>query len=54
VMSDALLARVGPIVSVSPGRVERVEGAREPITVHRVLDVSDAPALHSGPGGDGQ
>lgn len=41
-LSDALLARVATVVTVTPGRVERVKGAREPVTVHRLLGVEDA------------
>lgn len=38
-LSAALLSRVSSIVSVSPGRPERVKGLSEPITVHRLLEV---------------
>jgi adenylate cyclase len=38
-MSEVLLARVSTLVRVAPGRQERVKGAREPITVHRLLEV---------------
>jgi sigma-B regulation protein RsbU (phosphoserine phosphatase) len=38
-LSDALLARVSSIVSVTPGRPERVKGLAEPITVYRLLEV---------------
>jgi len=38
-LSDALLARVSSIVSVTPGRQERVKGVSEPITVYRLLEV---------------
>jgi class 3 adenylate cyclase len=38
-LSDALLARVSSIVSVTPGRPERVKGLTEPITVYRLLEV---------------
>lgn len=41
-LSDALLARVSSIVSVAPGRQERVKGLDEPITVHRLLEVKGA------------
>jgi class 3 adenylate cyclase len=36
-MSDTLLARVSAVVDAGPGRVERVKGLREPVTVHRLL-----------------
>jgi adenylate cyclase len=39
-LSDALLLRVAPMVDVGPGRVERVKGASEPVTVHRLLGVA--------------
>ena len=42
-MSETLLARVASLVSVAPGRSERVKGASEPITVHRLLEVKAAP-----------
>ena len=42
-MSEALLARVSALVSVAPGRSERVKGSSEPITVHRLLEVKGAP-----------
>jgi class 3 adenylate cyclase len=38
-LSDALVARVASIISVTPGREERVKGVREPITVYRLLEV---------------
>jgi adenylate cyclase len=38
-LSPAMLSRVSSIVSVSPGRPERVKGLSEPITVHRLLEV---------------
>jgi class 3 adenylate cyclase len=38
-LSDPLLACVSSIVSVAPGRQERVKGASEPITVYRLLEV---------------
>jgi sigma-B regulation protein RsbU (phosphoserine phosphatase) len=38
-LSDTLLARVAPLVVVAPGRVERVKGVSEPVTVHRLLEV---------------
>jgi adenylate cyclase len=41
-LSDALLARVSSIVSVTPGRPERVKGQSEPITVYRLLEVKSA------------
>jgi adenylate cyclase len=43
-LSDALLAPVSSIVSVTPGRQERVKGIGEPITVHRLLEVKSVPA----------
>ncbi len=43
-LSDALLARVSSIVSVTPGRQERVKGVGEPITVYRLLEVKSASA----------
>jgi class 3 adenylate cyclase len=43
VLSDALLARVSSLVSVAPGRQERVKGASEPITVHRLLEAKEVP-----------
>jgi class 3 adenylate cyclase len=42
-LSEALLARVSSIVSVSPGRQERVKGLSEPITVYRLLEVKSGP-----------
>jgi adenylate cyclase len=42
-LSEALLTRVSSLVSVAPGRLERVKGASEPITVHRLLEVKAAP-----------
>lgn len=39
-VSDALLTRVAPFVDAGPGRAERVKGASEPVTVHRLLGVS--------------
>jgi adenylate cyclase len=41
-MSEALLARVSSLVSVTPGRQERVKGVSQPITVHRLLEVKGA------------
>jgi adenylate cyclase len=41
-LSEALLARVSSLVSVAPGRPERVKGASEPITVYRLLEVKAA------------
>jgi sigma-B regulation protein RsbU (phosphoserine phosphatase) len=38
-LSGTLVARVAPLVSVAPGRVERVKGVSEPVTVHRLLEV---------------
>lgn len=38
-LSDTLLARVSSIVSVTPGRQERVKGIAEPVVVHRLLEV---------------
>jgi sigma-B regulation protein RsbU (phosphoserine phosphatase) len=46
-LSDTLLARVAPLVSVAPGRTERVKGASEPVTVHRLLEVKGQVALPS-------
>jgi class 3 adenylate cyclase len=48
-ISEALLARVAASVNVGPGRVARVKGATEPVTVHRVLGVrpAGAPAVTS-------
>lgn len=43
-LSEALLARVSAVVSVAPGRQERVKGSSEPITVHRLLVVKGAPS----------
>jgi sigma-B regulation protein RsbU (phosphoserine phosphatase) len=44
-VSDAIHARVAAIAEVGPGRVERVKGASEPVTVHRVLGlVAPVPA----------
>ncbi len=43
-LSEALLARVSSVVSVAPGRPERVKGVSEPITVHRLLEVKGLPA----------
>jgi class 3 adenylate cyclase len=43
-VSEALLARVSALVSVAPGRLERVKGSSEPITVHRLLEVKGAPS----------
>jgi adenylate cyclase len=43
-LSEALLARVSAVVSVAPGRAERVKGVSEPITVHRLLEVKAPPA----------
>ncbi|RPH81763.1 MAG: HAMP domain-containing protein [Candidatus Rokuibacteriota bacterium] len=43
-LSEALLARVSALVSVAPGRQERVKGSSEPITVHRLLAVKAPPA----------
>jgi sigma-B regulation protein RsbU (phosphoserine phosphatase) len=39
-LTDAMRARVASIVDVGPGRIERVKGTREPVTVHRVLGVA--------------
>jgi class 3 adenylate cyclase len=44
-LSDALVARVAPLVSVAPGRAERVKGVSEPVTVHRLLEVKGQGAL---------
>jgi class 3 adenylate cyclase len=38
-ISDGLLTHVSSIVSVTPGRQERVKGFSEPITVHRLVEV---------------
>jgi adenylate cyclase len=46
-LSDTLLARVAPQVSVAPGRVERVKGVSEPVTVHRLLEVKGQAPLPS-------
>jgi adenylate cyclase len=46
-LSDTLLARVAPLVSVAPGRTERVKGVSEPVTVHRLLEVKGQPPLPS-------
>ena len=45
-LSDALLRRVGAVATAGDGRAERVKGASEPVTVHRLLGVSTpgAPA----------
>ena len=40
-LSEELLARVSGLVTVSPGRLERVKGAREPVTVYCLLAVKD-------------
>jgi adenylate cyclase len=47
-LSEALLARVSSLVSVTPGRQERVKGVRELITVHRLLEIKSVPAEPSG------
>jgi class 3 adenylate cyclase len=39
-LSDALLRRVGAVATAGDGRAERVKGASEPVTVHRLLGVS--------------
>lgn len=49
-ISDALLMRVGPIAVAGPGRAERVKGASEPVTLHRLLGVAapgEAPLTSS-------
>ena len=46
-LSQALVARVSTLVSVAPGRQERVKGASAPITVHRLLEVKE-PATAGG------
>jgi sigma-B regulation protein RsbU (phosphoserine phosphatase) len=46
-LSDTLLARVAPLVSVAPGRTERVKGISEPVTVHRLLEVKGQAPLPS-------
>jgi sigma-B regulation protein RsbU (phosphoserine phosphatase) len=46
-LSDTLLARVAPLVSVAPGRTERVKGVSEPVTVHRLLEVKGPAPLPS-------
>jgi class 3 adenylate cyclase len=46
-LSDTLLARVAPLVSVAPGRVERVKGVSGPVTVHRLLEVKGQGPLPS-------
>jgi adenylate cyclase len=38
-LSEALATRVASIVSVTPGREERVKGVRAAVTVHRLLEV---------------
>jgi sigma-B regulation protein RsbU (phosphoserine phosphatase) len=38
-LSETLLGRVATLVSVAPGRSERVKGATEPVTVYRLLEV---------------
>ena len=43
-LSEDLLARVSALVSVAPGRLERVKGSSAPITVHRLLEIKGAPA----------
>jgi adenylate cyclase len=48
VLSEALLARVSALVSVTPGRQERVKGIREAITVHRLLEVKGSRAEPTG------
>jgi adenylate cyclase len=48
VVSEALLARVSALVSVTPGRQERVKGISEPITVHRLLEVKGPLAEPTG------
>jgi adenylate cyclase len=48
VVSEALLARVSALVSVTPGRQERVKGIREAITVHRLLEVKGSRAEPTG------
>jgi adenylate cyclase len=47
-LSEALLARVSALVSVTPGRQERVKGVSEPITVHRLLEVKGQLAEPAG------
>jgi class 3 adenylate cyclase len=46
-MSETLLGRVTPLVSVAPGRVERVKGVSEPVTVFRLLEVKGQGPLPS-------
>ncbi len=41
-LSEALVQRVSSIARVGPGRVERVKGMREPVTVHALLEVRAA------------
>ena len=38
-LSETLLGRVATVVSVAPGRTERVKGATEPVTLYRLLEV---------------
>ena len=47
-LSEALVQRVVSIVRVGPGRVERVKGMREPVTVHSLLDVRAAGGEEGG------
>jgi sigma-B regulation protein RsbU (phosphoserine phosphatase) len=47
VLSETLLARVARVVSVTPGRTERVKGVSEPVTVHRLLEVKGQGPLPS-------
>jgi class 3 adenylate cyclase len=44
-VSDTLLGRVASLVSVAPGRTERVKGVSEPVTVYRLLEVKGQAAL---------
>jgi adenylate cyclase len=42
-LSDTLLARVGSMVRVTPGRQERVKGVSKPVVVHRLLQIKSGP-----------
>jgi sigma-B regulation protein RsbU (phosphoserine phosphatase) len=49
-LSGALLRRVGTVATAGDGRAERVKGASEPVTVHRLLGVAtpgEAPLTSS-------
>jgi class 3 adenylate cyclase len=49
-ISGALLGRVPRLVTADPGRVAHVKGMREPVTVHRIAAVHDAPERPGEPG----